>query len=76
MTESLGLREQPHGGAGDVETELGWRPLPQVPAGFHGGVEDARVALAGFWRNHEAAALEGRPDPSDREECRAVGLRD
>jgi tetratricopeptide (TPR) repeat protein len=58
MTGSPGLPEQPHGGAGDVERELGWRPLREVPAGFHGAVEDARTALAGFWRNHDAAALD------------------
>lgn len=52
------MREQPHGGVGDVERELGWRPLPEVPARFQGAVDKARVALAAFRRDHETGALE------------------
>jgi tetratricopeptide (TPR) repeat protein len=57
-TEPSGLPEHPRVGVGDVEAELGWRPLPDVPAHFQASVDTARVALAGFWRDREAGALE------------------
>jgi tetratricopeptide (TPR) repeat protein len=43
---------------GDIEAQLGWRPLPDVPARFRAAVDGSRVALAGFWRANEVRALD------------------
>jgi tetratricopeptide (TPR) repeat protein len=45
-------------GPGDIEAQLGWWPLPEVPARFQASVDHSRAALARFWRANEVPALD------------------